>query len=241
MIVQPITSVELVEVGDQHFVDWLTNGRAARRFGPYPSAAVAQAKADKLIAYLQPSPPPQTPATLPIADDRRHEFIADMSRFSEGVLTQEWIRRKWRLDETVWDKLGADDALVEEIENAKIRRIRDGSHKREKAQLHVVKAPDILSGIMTDPAQSARHRVDAIKVLDGLAANGPGDARATEPVFIIKFDLTAGGGDVETITKTLGPTKSSDEPWPDAGTAPQELLPVIAANKVEDGGSGQPV
>jgi hypothetical protein len=148
--------------------------------------------------------------------------VADCARFSEGVLTEAAVKKRHHFDDATWEALGDNEALIEAIEAEKLRRIRSGAAKREKAQQLVVKAPDILSNIMSDPAQSARHRVDAIKTLDAFAANGPGDARASETVFLIKFDLTAGGGDVETIEKTLGPMKSSSEPWPDASTTAED-------------------
>ena len=57
------------------------------------------------------------------------------------------MRKKYRLSESSWSILGENDLLVEKIEAEKIRRIRDGSCKRERAQLLVVKAPDVLGGI----------------------------------------------------------------------------------------------
>jgi hypothetical protein len=176
---------------------------------------------------------------LPIAldSDLGRALIADCARFSEGVLTEAAVKKRHHFDDATWEALGDNEALIEAIEAEKLRRIRNGAAKREKSQHLIVKAPDILSGIMLDPGQSARHRVDAIKVLDGFADNGPGDARASETVFLIRFDLTAGGGEVETLEKTLGPTKSS-EPWPDASTAPQKTIEAIPAKKEEDDDGG---
>jgi len=177
------------------------------------------------------------PVTLD--SDQGRKLIADLARYSEGILSEADVKKKHHFDDTTWNDLGDNDTLIEEVEAEKLRRIRSGAAKREKAQHLVVKAPAILDSIMTDPAQSARHRVDAIKTLDNFAANGSGDARASETIFVIKFDLTAdGSGQVETLTKTLGPTKA---PWPDdINTAPEKLLPAIAA-KSKDGGSGEPV
>ena len=72
------------------------------------------------------------------------EFVADLCRFSEEILTEESDQKEIPLAESSWDALGSNDGLVEKIEAEKIRRIRDGSSKREKAQLLVVKAPDVL-------------------------------------------------------------------------------------------------
>jgi hypothetical protein len=180
---------------------------------------------------------------LPIAldSDLGRKLIGDLARYSEGQCTEQEVRKRHHFDESTWESLGDNEALIEAVEAEKLRRIRNGAAKREKAQQLVVKAPDILSGIMLDPGQSARHRVDAIKTLDTFAANGPGDARASETVFVIKFDLSAdGSGDVQTITTTLGPTKSSSEPWPDASITPQKMLKA-GPTKEEDDDDGEPV
>jgi hypothetical protein len=82
------------------------------------------------------------------------EFVADLCRYAEGLLTEAAVKKKYRFTDDVWEKLGGDDALVEAIEAEKIRRMRDGSTKREKSQLLITKAPAILDGIMCDPSAS---------------------------------------------------------------------------------------
>jgi len=118
------------------------------------------------------------------------EFVSDLARYSEKLLTEQFIRRKYNLTDDAWEHLGEDDALVEAIEAEKMRRVRNGSAKREKAQQHIVKAPDILNTIMSDESANARHRVDSIKALDALADNGPRAAPAADR-FIIHIDLSA--------------------------------------------------
>ena len=86
------------------------------------------------------------------------EFVVDLCRFAENILTEQQVKKKHRFTDEVWSKLGSDDGLVEKIEAEKIRRIRDGSSKREKAQLLVVPAPDVVASIMMDPDANARHR-----------------------------------------------------------------------------------
>ena len=85
----------------------------------------------------------------PTKDDS--EFVTDLARFAEAIVSEADIKRKYRFGDEVWAKLGDDDELVRAIEAEKIRRIRDGSSKREKAQALIVKAPGILDGIMSDP------------------------------------------------------------------------------------------
>ena len=142
--------------------------------------------------------------SLPSLRDN-YEFVSDLARFSEGLFTEAAVRKKYHFDESTWESLGKDDALVERIEAEKLQRIRNGSAKREKAQQHIVKGPDILNDIMSDTKASPKHKVDAIKTLDALAANGPGAAPEQDRV-VIRIDLTAGGGDVLRFDGSVKPT-----------------------------------
>src|SRR6516164_5899436 len=102
------------------------------------------------------------------------ELTEDLCRYAEGVLTEKQIRQKWHLaNDQVWTSLGTDDSFVERVELERVRRIRNGAAKREKAQLHVVAAPDVLSGILKDPKANARHRIDASKALNELSDFAP--------------------------------------------------------------------
>ena len=46
-----------------------------------------------------------------------HDFVADCCRYSENILSEEAVRKKWHFDNATWEKLGSNDALVEAIEN----------------------------------------------------------------------------------------------------------------------------
>src|SRR5262249_31786992 len=101
------------------------------------------------------------------------ELISDLARFSETLLSESAVRRRWRLDEETWEALGADDELVRAIEEEKTRRIRNGATKRELAQAHVIRGPTVLASIMDDTHASPRHRVDSIRTLNAIADPGP--------------------------------------------------------------------
>jgi hypothetical protein len=62
------------------------------------------------------------------------EFVADCARYAEGILSEEAVKKKHHFDDDTWEKLGNNEALIEAIEAEKIRRIRNGSTKRERAQ-----------------------------------------------------------------------------------------------------------
>jgi hypothetical protein len=118
------------------------------------------------------------------------ELVIDLTRYAEGLLEEKHIRKKYRFTEDTWTALGHDEKFIEAVELERIRRVRDGSFKREKSQQHVTRAPDVLAGIMDDPKQSAKHRIDSAKVLDSFSGNGPKDALEQDRI-IIRIDMGA--------------------------------------------------
>jgi len=166
----------------------------------------------------------------PFKDD--HEFVVDLARFAEGITTEEAIRKKYRLADDVWTKLGGDDELVRAITDEKTRRIRSGATKRERAQMLVVAAPDVLSGILLDANASPRHRIDSAKALDDFAANGP-DAAPASDRFQITINLGAdldGKPVIERYDKSIAINADDTPP----------VRAAITAKKREENG-GEPV
>jgi hypothetical protein len=135
------------------------------------------------------------PATSLIED---RNFLVDFARFSEGLLEEKFLRRKYKFDDSVWQKLGTDDKLVEAIEDERLRRIRDGSAARENAQKIFTSAPGVMGSILNDNGANAKHRIEASRELRTIAANGPEAAAASER-FIIQINL---GSDVEIYNKS---------------------------------------
>jgi hypothetical protein len=189
---------------------------------------------------------------LPVDDARsllkNDAFITDMARFSESILDEKTIRKRYGFTDATWEALGADDALVEAIEAEKVRRIRNGQAKRERAQQLVVKAPDVLGTIMLDASASPKHRIDSAKVLDTFADNGPQAAPAGDR-FTISIVLSA--DEKLTFNKSIRPDPNDIDPndaktidqvnTDDTDTTPQGLLAVIAANKRGSDGGGNNV
>jgi hypothetical protein len=150
----------------------------------------------KEIERLQGLLDQRTAARLPAQTDAKSlhtnfEFLSDCCRYSENLLSQEDVRKKWALTDEDWERAGSDNELVRAIEETKVQRVRSGAAKREKAQQHVVRGVDVLSKIMDDPQANARSRVDSIKALDALADPGPQHAAAEQDRIIIRIDLGA--------------------------------------------------
>jgi hypothetical protein len=165
-------------------------------------------------------------------------FIADMARFAEGGLTEKQIRKRYRFDDSVWQAAGADDKLAEKIEARVAERIRNGACKRERAQALVADAPEVLGDIMFSDA-SPKHKIDAAKTLDGLAANGPQGA-ADQGRFIINIVLGDEPGDVLHFDKSIAinPPNAGDP----NDTDTTMLASIATKNRSgSDGGGQQPL
>jgi hypothetical protein len=164
-----------------------------------------------------------------------HEFITDCARYAEGLLSEKEVKKKHHYDDDTWARLGADETLIAVIEAEKLRRIRNGSTKRERAQQLVAQAPGVLGDIMLDASASPKHRIDASKTLDAFAANGPEAAPASER-FVITINL---GGDVERYSKSIAIDANDVDPT-DTDSAPRGLIASTTAKK-RDGGDGEPI
>jgi len=162
------------------------------------------------------------------------EFVVDLCRFAENLASEAQIRKKYRLSDASWETLGANDTLVEQTEAEKLRRERLGLTARERAQRAFSRVPTVLDGILNDDSASPRHRIESAKELRVIADNGP-EATPAADIFRIVINL---GGDQIKIDKALGKVDPHDGEVID-GT--HGLLPVIAARKREDDGSGEPV
>jgi hypothetical protein len=164
------------------------------------------------------------------------EFISDLARYAEGLFSEQDVKKKHHLSADTWERLGNNEVLIEKIEAEKVRRTRNGSAKREKAQQLVVQAPDVLGGIMLDANASPKHRIDSAKALDAFAANGPEAAPASDR-FVITINL---GSDVLKFDKSIAPDPNDVDPHHIDDT-PQGLLAVIAMNKPGSDDGGQPL
>jgi len=167
------------------------------------------------------------------------ELVADLARYAESILTESQVRRKYKFDAQVWEQIGTDDLMCEMIEAERIRRIRNGAAKREKAQLHVVAAPDVLSGILKDPKANARHRIDASKALDDLAGFSPQRPAAETDKVIIHIDMGADvrakglASDPADVLHIEAEARPVDAEGRFVDAAPQERAMIAASEQID--------
>ena len=142
----------------------------------------------------------------PLEDD---ELIENLARFADGTLTEAAVKARHHLSNEEWAALGESDRLVELVEAAKLRRIRTGATKRERAQIEIVDGPPILGKIMRDPGSNARHVIDAVKTLDALASTGA-EAAAAGARFEITINL--GADHIEHYSKSIADRRQRHRP-----------------------------
>ena len=241
-----VTNITTVETGNEYWVNVSVDDGELPRRGPYDSADEAAVVAAQLGAIRRRGLRQQVHASARLvefdmgedelqdklahlADDL--EFISDLCQFSENILTEKQVKKKWKFDDATWEKLGSDDRLIEAVELEKTRRIRTGQQKRERAQVLVTKAPDVVSAIMLDDSANARHRIDASKTLNEFASNGPGQTAPAADRFIIQIDW-APIPHTEHYNKSIKPDADDVDPFNiDTG-----VIAAIAKKPTESGG-----
>ena len=160
------------------------------------------------------------------------ELIENLARFADGTLSEAAVKSRHRLTNEDWAALGESDKLVELVEACKLRRIRSGATKRERAQIEIVDGPPILGKIMRDPGSNARHRIDSIKTLDALASTGA-EAAAAGARFEITINL--GADHIEHYSKSIAIDPADTDPNSIDTT---DVIAAIAMNKSKDGDNG---
>ncbi len=165
------------------------------------------------------------------------ELTVDLARYSEGLLDESAIRKKYRFDDDVWASLASNDVLVEAIEKEKAHRIKSGACARERAQLLFAGVPTVLGNILHDEGAAGRMRIESAKELRVIAANGPEAAPTAD-----RFQITIIMGD-ETLQfdKSIAVNPNDTDPCnPDDTNTTLELSAFTAsATKKKDGDGGE--
>jgi hypothetical protein len=132
------------------------------------------------------------------------QFVTDCTRAGEGLISDGELQEKYELSPLDWRNIAKDSNLGRLIRAERERRMLNGAAAREAAAKHFVKAPGILNQIMENKFSNPRHIIEAAKEIRAVASGGNGTEGLPESErFIIRIDLTAGGGDVETGRRSL--------------------------------------
>ena len=141
---------------------------------------------------------------IDLNSDVGHQFIVDCTRAGEGLLSDKELQEKYELSPADWQNITKDMALGRAIRAERERRMLNGTAARESAAKHLVKGPGILDQIMTSEQSNPRHKIEAFKELRTTATVGSGADRPMETErFVIRIDLSAGGGPIETYDKAI--------------------------------------
>jgi len=160
------------------------------------------------------------------------ELIENLARFADGTLSEAAVKSRHHLSNEEWAALGDSDRLIELVEACKLRRLRSGATKRERAQIEIIDGPPILGKIMRDPGSNARDVIDAVKTLDALASNGA-EAAAAGARFEITINL--GADHIEHYSKSIAIDPNDTDP--NEIDAPA-VVAAIATKKDDGGGQG---
>jgi hypothetical protein len=136
------------------------------------------------------------------------ELIQDLARYCEGICSERNVRKKHKLAESDWERLGSDEAFIEAIKRCREARVRSGAVTRERAQKIFTETPDILGQILKDDDASARHRIEAAREIRAVAATGPETQSPTE-MFTININI---GEDYKLqVSQPIRPTPGNNE------------------------------
>ena len=152
--------------------------------------------------------------------DTGHAFIVDATRAAEGLISDRELAEKYELSPADWQALVKDAAVGRAIRAEREKRVNSGAAVREAAARHLIKGPGILNQLMTGDS-TAKTKIEAFKELRTAAAVGSSSSSgraADTDQFIIRIDLSAGGGEVMTFNKSIkidatdGDSPNGDDP-----------------------------
>jgi hypothetical protein len=144
-----------------------------------------------------------------VNSDVGQAFTTDCVRFIEGIVTEEQLRKKYRLDDKEWEALADHEELQRAVGAQKERRIRSGEAAREKAAHLFVEAPAVLGDIIRDGTASPRHRVDAIRELRACASGAEDTMKTNKERFIINLNFGSAKVYREIDLKPIKPEQES--------------------------------
>lgn len=124
--------------------------------------------------------------TISLDTEIGRAFISDCARFTEGLLAETEVKRKWGLRDEAWQGLEQNTAVLEAVQRERERRVMNGAAATEGARRQFVKTPSVLGSILSSDEVSPRHRIEAARELRAIVgANGDPNRQVGEKFSIV--------------------------------------------------------
>jgi hypothetical protein len=152
------------------------------------------------------------------------EFVRDAVRAAESLVDDAELMAKFELSLEELQKIATNKAVGHAIRAERERRVRSGLAAKEAAARIFVRAPKVMGTILDNEQASPRHRIEASRELRATAiGSGDSERPMDSERFVIRIDLSAGGGPVEHFDKAIK-VDVNDTP-PDAPEPPKLTKP----------------
>jgi hypothetical protein len=116
---------------------------------------------------------------IPLDTNMGVAFIADCSRYLEGVLTEDDVRSHWRLSAAEWAGIEANHQLQEAVQRALRQRVENGAAAQDLARFAYPEVIRALANMANGELLSPRHRIEAareLRAVAGVPKDAPGPA-----------------------------------------------------------------
>ena len=94
-------------------------------------------------------------ATIDPSSDLGRQLVVDLARYRENLLDEKTIRKRYRFDESTWQKLADDDELIRAVEAEAVRRIRTAAPKESARKFYHDAPPTFWASILNDASRIA--------------------------------------------------------------------------------------
>jgi hypothetical protein len=160
------------------------------------------------------SPPPSTAGSVVLRGEPVNletevgrQFVTDCCRNLEKLLSDKEVQQKWGLSDATWAGLASNTSLLTAVRAERTRRVHSGEAVREASQYQLLRAPNVLGGILTDENTAPRHRIEAAKELRQAAGDAV-EAMNEKEKFTLIINL---GGDEKIVLERAAPKIVSPE------------------------------
>jgi hypothetical protein len=129
--------------------------------------------------------------TISLNTEIGQAFVSDCARYTEGLLAEADVKRKWGVSDEAWQGLEQNDAVLEAVQRERERRVMNGAAATEGARRQFVKTPSVLGSILSSDEVSPRHRIEAARELRAIVGANSDPNRQAGEKFTVVINLGA--------------------------------------------------